>query len=53
VRVTPITAEQILRFDPDLRSFFNANTPEALAEARRLIAAGEPALGVAEGGPVY
>lgn len=36
VRLTAIDLAQIARFDPDLRSFFNANTPGALAEARRL-----------------
>lgn len=33
VRVRTIDVEDIRRWDPDLRSFFNANTPEALATA--------------------
>ncbi len=54
VRVTPIDVAQIARFDPDLRSFFNANTPEALAEARRMIGdEPEPPPRVVGGGPLY
>lgn len=34
VRVVAFPIERIRQFDPDLRSFFNANTPERLAEAR-------------------
>lgn len=37
VRVRTIELEDVRRFDPDLRSFFNANTPEAAREARRLL----------------
>lgn len=36
VRVKVIEEETIRRFDPSLLSFFNANTPEELALARRL-----------------
>lgn len=39
VRVRPIELEEVRRVDPPLRSFFNANTPEAATEARRLIEA--------------
>jgi molybdopterin-guanine dinucleotide biosynthesis protein A len=42
VRVRPIHVEGIKNHDPELRSFFNANTPEALATARRLDAPREP-----------
>ncbi len=41
VRVEVIPEEVLRRFDPDLLSLFNANTPEELALARRL--AGERA----------
>lgn len=34
VRVLP--PEEIVRWDPEFRSFFNANSPQALAEAQRL-----------------
>ena len=34
VRVRTLDVEEIARWDPDLRSFFNANTPEALLAAR-------------------
>jgi len=34
VRVRTLDVEEIARWDPDLRSFFNANTPEALSAAR-------------------
>jgi molybdopterin-guanine dinucleotide biosynthesis protein A len=34
VRVRTLGEDELRRFDPDLSSFFNANTPEALAEAR-------------------
>ncbi len=34
VRVRTLDVVEILRWDPDLRSFFNANTPEALIAAR-------------------
>ena len=34
VRVRTIDVAEIVRWDPDLRSFFNANTPEALLAAQ-------------------
>ena len=37
VRVEAVDLEAVRAIDPDLRSFFNANTPEAAAEARRLL----------------
>ena len=37
VRVKEVPQEIVLRADPQLRSFFNVNTPEALKEARKLI----------------
>ena len=40
VLVTPIEESQIVPFDPRLMSFFNANTPEALSEARRIVSDG-------------
>ncbi len=40
VLVTPIEESQIVPFDPRLLSFFNANTPEALSEARRIVGDG-------------
>lgn len=43
VRVRTVEPATIEGFDPAFRSFFNANTPEAAAEARRL-------LGSADGG---
>ena len=36
VTVAPIEEAQVRELDPDLRSFFNANTPESLAIARNL-----------------
>lgn len=36
VRVRPVEETTLRQFDPALRSFFNANTPEAAAEAARL-----------------
>ncbi len=36
VRVRTLEAAEIARWDPDLRSFFNANTPEALRAAAEL-----------------
>ena len=36
VRVRTIDADEVRRLDPLLRSFFNANTPEALATATRI-----------------
>ena len=47
VRVRAVDEATVCRLDPDLRSFFNANTPAAAAEARRLLAdTTEPAAGV-------
>ena len=37
VNVEAVDEAAIRAIDPDLRSFFNANTPEAAAEARRLL----------------
>lgn len=39
VVVRTIGADAIARYDPEFRSFFNANSPEALAAARRIAAA--------------
>ena len=41
VRARFISPDEIRRFDPDFRSFFNANSPEDWAEARRLLASEE------------
>jgi molybdenum cofactor guanylyltransferase len=38
VQVAFIEEEELRLIDPDLRTFYNANTPEALAEARALLA---------------
>jgi molybdopterin-guanine dinucleotide biosynthesis protein A len=35
VEVRPITEDQVLVHDPSLRSFFNANSPEAVDQARQ------------------
>ena len=40
VSVREIDINAVRRLDPDLRSFFNANTPEAAAEAGRLLELG-------------
>ena len=40
VRVRPFPADLIRRFDPALRSFFNANTPARADEARAILARG-------------
>jgi len=37
VRVQPLPETYLRRHDPDLRSIFNANTPERLAEARAML----------------
>ncbi len=37
VRLRPVEAEVIAVMDPDFRSFFNANSPEAAEEARTLL----------------
>lgn len=42
VCVREMPAEALTRVDPELLSFFNANTPEALRQARELRLAGEP-----------
>lgn len=38
VRVRAVPVEELRRVDPDLRSFFNANTPARFAEARAMLA---------------
>lgn len=38
VRVRPIDDAELRAYSPDLRSLFNANSPEALAEARAMLA---------------
>lgn len=38
VMVRAIEEPMLRQFDPELHSFFNANTPAALAEARRILA---------------
>lgn len=42
VRVRPLEIEEVQEHDPDLRSFFNANTPEALEIARSMAMDLEP-----------
>ena len=42
VRVRTLDIAEIRRWDPDLRSFFNANTPEALRAAAQIISGAEP-----------
>ena len=42
VRVRFVPPDEIRRFDPDFRSFFNANTPEDWEEAQRLLATESP-----------
>ena len=42
VRVRTLDIAEIRRWDPDLRSFFNANTPEALRAAAQIISRAEP-----------
>ena len=37
VNLRPVDADVIAEFDPNFRSFFNANTPEAAEEARALL----------------
>ena len=41
VRVRTLDIEEVARWDPDLRSFFNANTPEALRVAGEVSASAE------------
>jgi molybdopterin-guanine dinucleotide biosynthesis protein A len=36
VRVRALAEDEVRRHDPELRSFFNVNTPERLVEARRM-----------------
>jgi molybdopterin-guanine dinucleotide biosynthesis protein A len=45
VRVRPISLEAILLHDPERNSFFNANTPEALALAAQIFSDREPETG--------
>ena len=40
VKVHKVPPEEIAKFDPQGRSFFNVNTPEDLAEAERLLSQG-------------
>jgi molybdopterin-guanine dinucleotide biosynthesis protein A len=47
VTVRTIPVERVRRWDPELRSFFNANSPEAWRQARRMHRGGEPAPGEA------
>ena len=42
VRVRTLDIAEIRRWDPELRSFFNANTPEALRAAAQIISRAEP-----------
>jgi hypothetical protein len=37
IELRAIDEAEVRRIDPELRSFFNANTPEAAAEARRIL----------------
>ena len=46
VRVRTLEQSELERWDPELRSFFNANTPETLALASDLARGGEPSAGV-------
>jgi molybdopterin-guanine dinucleotide biosynthesis protein A len=46
VRVCTLDVAEIARWDPDLRSFFNANTPEALLAAARVSAVTEREPGI-------
>ena len=54
IDVRSIAVAQITHFDPDLRSFYNANTPSALAGARSILE-GDPdvAIGVLDGRRLY
>ncbi len=51
VRVRVVDLDTIRSLDPDLRSFFNANTPAAVEEARALLAAGPEPGGVGRRNP--
>src|SRR5829696_8094778 len=42
VRVRTLDVAELSRWDPDLRSFFNANTPEALRAAAQVMSEAEP-----------
>jgi molybdopterin-guanine dinucleotide biosynthesis protein A len=42
VRVRTLDVAEITRWDPDLRSFFNANTPETLRAAAQVLSGAEP-----------
>ncbi len=46
VRVNYLTGADIARFDPELRSFFNINSPEDLAEAQALASLPAPAINI-------
>jgi molybdopterin-guanine dinucleotide biosynthesis protein A len=46
VRVRTLDVAEVVRLDPDLRSFFNANTPEALLAAARVSAVTERESGI-------
>jgi molybdopterin-guanine dinucleotide biosynthesis protein A len=46
VRVRTLDVAEVLRWDPDLRSFFNANTPEALVAAAQVSAVTEREPGI-------
>jgi molybdenum cofactor guanylyltransferase len=43
VRVRTLDAVEVSRWDPDMRSFFNANTPEAMLVAAQVAAQAERA----------
>lgn len=51
VLVREVTVDEIRPLDPELRSFFNANTPEAAAAARRLLDAERRLLDAEKRGP--
>lgn len=44
-RIKPITEKRLLRVDPELRSFFNINTPEDLARAEAMLQESSPESG--------
>jgi molybdenum cofactor guanylyltransferase len=46
VRVRTLDVAEVMRWDPDLRSFFNANTPEALLAAAQVSAVTEREPGI-------
>jgi len=45
VRVRLVSPEEILRLDPDFRSFFNINSPDDWLEAQRMLGPAEPTAG--------